>query len=93
MTEIPSVISGMVKDSNGNPIPQARVYFVEGPVSFPDIATLTDSKGTFVLSAPVAGEYSIQVVADEFITETVKINIENNNNNQNKNIDITLFRK
>lgn len=91
MTEIPSVISGMVKDSNGNPIPQARVYFVDGPVSFPDIATLTDNKGTFVLSAPVAGEYSIQVVADEFITETVKITIENNI--QKINIDITLSRK
>lgn len=91
MTEIPSVIYGVVKDSNGNPISQARVSFVAGPVPFPDIAALTDSKGTFALSAPVAGEYTIQVVADEFIIETVKIIIENNN--QKKNIDITLTSK
>jgi hypothetical protein len=91
MTEIPIVIYGVVKDSNGNPVSQARVSFVGGPVSFPDIAALTDNKGTFALSAPVAGEYSIQVVADEFITKTVKITIENNI--QKENIDIILSRK
>jgi len=91
MTDVHSVISGVVKDSNGNPVSQARVSFVAGPVSFADIAALTDSKGIFTLSATVAGEYSIQIVADEFITETVKVTIEDNT--QKKNIDITLSRK
>lgn len=91
MVENFNVIHGTVKDNNGNPISQARVSFIDGPVSLPDIAGLTDSKGKFALSAPVAGEYVIQVVADEFITETVKINIENNN--QQKNIDVTLYKK
>jgi carboxypeptidase family protein len=90
MRDIPSVISGIVKESNGNPISQARVSFIAGPGPFPDIAALTDSKGTFALSAPIEGEYIIQVVADEFITETVKVTIENNT--QKKNIEITLSR-
>ena len=91
MTDIPTVINGVVKDSKGNPVSQARASFVSGPVSLADIAALTDSKGTFSLSAPIAGEYIIQVVEDEFITENVKVIIENNT--QKKNIDITLSRK
>jgi hypothetical protein len=91
MTDIPTVIYGVVKDSNGIPVSQARVSFVAGVGSFPDIAALTDSKGTFALSAPIAGEYIIQVVADEFITESVKVTIEDNT--KKKNLDITLSRK
>jgi hypothetical protein len=50
-----SLIFGTVRATAGQVITQASVYFVSGPVSLPDIATLTDGQGKFVLSAPVAG--------------------------------------
>lgn len=82
-----SVVFGMVRDHNGNPISNARVSFVEGPVPLQDIAALTDNKGTFALSAPIAGEYVIEVVSDKFIKKKEKITIEGN---QEKHIDISL---
>ena len=39
----PTTIAGVVVDPRGNPVEEARVYFVEGPVPLPDIAALTDS--------------------------------------------------
>jgi hypothetical protein len=70
-----SVIFGIVRDLNGNSVTQARVYFTDGPVPWSDIATLTDSDGTFSLSAPSAGTYEIECVADGFIptVATVKV--------------------
>jgi hypothetical protein len=51
MTQTASIISGVVKDNDGNAISGARVSFIAGPVPLPDIAALTDINGTFVLSA------------------------------------------
>lgn len=87
MTQTPSIIFGFVKDRNGNPVPQARVSFTAGPVALPDISALTDTKGSFTLSAPVPGEYIIEVVSDEFVRKKEKITVESN---QEKHIDITL---
>jgi Carboxypeptidase regulatory-like domain len=72
-------ISGVVKDNNGNPISGARVSFISGPVPLPDIAALTDNNGSFVISAPVPGEYIIEVVSEQLIPKKVKVAIENNN--------------
>jgi hypothetical protein len=60
----PAEIAGMVVDAGGNPVEGARVYFVEGPVSLPNIAALTDSGGHFALSAPVSGTYVIGVASE-----------------------------
>jgi hypothetical protein len=60
----PAEISGVVVDARGDPVEEARVYFVEGPVSLPDIAALTDSNGHFALSAPVPGTYVIGVTSE-----------------------------
>jgi hypothetical protein len=87
MTQGTSVISGVVKDNSGNAISEARVSFITGPVRLPDIAALTDINGSFVLSAPVPGDYVIEVVSDKFVTEKVKIKIESN---QEKHIEINL---
>jgi hypothetical protein len=89
MTEAKSLIFGVVKDPSGNPVPNARVSFTDGPVSLPDIAALTDTMGSFTLSAPVPGEYIIEVVSDEFVKRIEKINVESN---QEKHIDIALSR-
>lgn len=64
MSENPTVIAGVVVDAEGNPVEEARVYFVEGPVPLPDIAALTDSSGRFALSAPISGTYRLGVAFD-----------------------------
>lgn len=64
MSTNPSTICGVVVDARGNPVEEARVYFVEGPVPLPDIAALTDSSGRFALSAPVPGTYLIGVASE-----------------------------
>ena len=88
-TQTTSVIFGAIRDQRGNPVAKARVSFVVGPVRLPDIAALTDISGKFALSAPVAGEYIIEVVSDEFVTDKVKIEVESN---QEKHIEIRLSR-
>jgi hypothetical protein len=87
MTQTTSIISGVVKDNDGNAISGARVSFIAGPVPLSDIAALTDINGTFVLSAPVPGDYIIEVVSEEFVAKKVKIPVESN---QEKHIDLNL---
>jgi hypothetical protein len=89
MTQTKSLIFGVVKDPNGNPVLNARVSFTAGPVPLPDIAALTDTMGSFTLSAPAPGEYVIEVVSDEFVKKREKINVENN---QEKHLEIALSR-
>ena len=70
-----SVISGVVRDSYGNPIVQARVYFTNGPVPLPDIAALTNKDGAFSLTAPAAGSYTIACAAEGFAPTEVTVAI------------------
>lgn len=69
------MIAGIVRESNGKPVGGARVYFISGPVPLPEIAVLTDNKGTFSLSAPAVGTYEIGCTADEFTTATVTVKV------------------
>lgn len=71
----PRIISGMVRDSKGQPVVDARVYFIDGPVAVPDIAVLTDMTGRFSLSAPTAGMYTLQCTADGFVAASVTVDI------------------
>lgn len=64
MTEPSPTISGVVLDGEGRPLPEARVYFVEGPGPLPDVAALTDAKGRFQMVVPGAGRYLLEVAAD-----------------------------
>jgi hypothetical protein len=52
------LIRGLVQDQTG-PVADAAVSFAAGPVDLPDIAAVTGPDGTFVLSAPVPGEYEV----------------------------------
>jgi hypothetical protein len=54
------LIRGLVQDQAG-PVADAAVSFAAGPVDLPDIAAVTGPDGTFVLSAPVPGEYEVAV--------------------------------
>ena len=64
MSDNPPEITGVVVDAEDNPVEEARVYFVVGPVPLPDIAALTDSSGRFALSAPVSGTYQLGVASE-----------------------------
>lgn len=86
---ITSVIFGVIKDDNGNPVPEARVSFLDGPVPLPDIAALTDINGTFALSTPSAGEYVIAVNTEQFVRKELKIRLESN---EEKHVAINLSR-
>ena len=57
------VIAGVVRDSEGFPVADARVYLIAAPGPFPDIAGLTDARGTFTLGARIPGEYQIGCTA------------------------------
>ncbi len=73
MAEKPGVISGVVRDPRDKPVANARVYFTEGPVPLPEIAALTDDRGTFSLTAPAAGTYKIACAADGFATQKTTV--------------------
>jgi hypothetical protein len=65
-------------DEEGNPVAEASVYFVEGPVPLPDIAALTDSSGRFALSAPVSGTYQLEVASEGpvgFVKEATTVEV------------------
>lgn len=87
MTQPRSVIAGVVKDKNGSAISGARVSFVTGPIPLQDIAALTDVNGSFVLSAPTPGEYTVEVLSEGFSAKKVKIATESN---QEEHIEIKL---
>ena len=83
----PALISGVVHDPDGEPVPEARVYFKDGPVPLPDVAALTDGRGAFTLPAPSAGTYKIECSADRFKPKTVKVKVAAG---QNVKLDIRL---
>jgi uncharacterized GH25 family protein len=72
------VIHGIVLDRKGKPVTEARVSFVSGPISLPDIAALTDINGTFALTAPASGTYTIEVVSEEFAPKKVSVTVAGN---------------
>lgn len=84
-----SLISGLVRDRHGKPVPNARVSFVEAPVPLPDIAALVDANGAFTISAPLPGEYAIEVVADGFVKKKMKISVLDNTE---KHVEINLLK-
>jgi hypothetical protein len=87
MTRNQSVISGTVRDHKGQPVADARVYFLAGPVSLPDIAALTDMSGKFSLSAPAAGAYEIQCTAAGVAPTTLTVHVTSG---QDAQVDIRL---
>lgn len=66
MTGSGLLIRGEVRDEAGVPIENARVWISSGPVAFADVAMLTDSTGTFLMSVPAGGQYEIGCAADGY---------------------------
>ncbi len=76
MAKAPILISGVVRDDAGEPVAEARVYFTAAPVSLPDIAALTDARGEFSLSVPVAGTYGLEANANHLGRASATIRAE-----------------
>lgn len=72
---MPEAIHGLVLDQDGLPIEQARACFVSGPVPLADVAALTDANGTFQLTAPVPGTYSILCALEDGRSETRSVDV------------------
>jgi hypothetical protein len=72
---MPEVIHGVVRDEDGRRVEAARVFFASGPVPLPDVAALTAADGTFQLTAPVPGRYSLMCVLDDGRSETRSIEV------------------
>lgn len=66
-------VSGVVKDSRGNPLAHAQV-------NIGDFTAFTDSEGDFIKSDLPLGQYTITVSKDGYTTKTLaqKVNIESN---------------
>ena len=75
MAKNQSMISGTVRDPKGQVVVDARVYFVDGPVSLPEVAALTDGGGKFSLTAPAVGRYQIGCTADGFAPSTITVQV------------------
>lgn len=60
----PGLIAGVVRDELGAPVADARVFFADAPVPTPDVAALTAADGSFTLTAPVAGAYTLECAVD-----------------------------
>jgi hypothetical protein len=71
----PAVLSGVVLDASGMPVPNARLYFVSGPAPVPDIAALSDSDGRFSLTAPAAGTYTVECSADGYAAMQLSVSV------------------
>lgn len=69
----PALIACRVVAAGGTPIAGARVYFVRGPGSFPDVAALTGDDGAVLLAAPTPGTYALQAAADGYAVGTVEV--------------------
>ena len=69
------VISGVVLNGGGSPVPGARIFLASAPVPTPDIAILSDSEGRFSLTAPAPGVYRIQCAADGFAAASAEVRV------------------
>lgn len=69
------MISGEVRSPAGDAVADVRVFIVDGPASFSDIAALSDSNGRFSLSTPVEGTYTLTCAAEGFAPVTVEVSV------------------
>lgn len=60
------MIAGTVRNEEGNPIGDARVWLTSSEVALPDVAAMTASDGHFALTAPVPATYEVQAAADGY---------------------------
>ena len=71
----PNVISGEVRSPAGRPVADVRVFIVDGPGPFSDVAALSDSHGAFSLSAPAEGTYTVMCVGENSEQARIQVSL------------------
>jgi len=66
-------IRGQVRSAAGQPLAEARVYYLDSPVAMPDIAALANANGEFELSTPAAGSYTIGAALEGYSSASVTV--------------------
>ena len=69
------LIHGLVVDERDRPLESASVVFIEAPRPLPDIASLTDVHGGFIVTAPVPGRYRLRCLAPEHQSADTTIDV------------------
>lgn len=75
MSAGPIQVAGTVLDSTGRPAAGATVMWLQGPVPLPDVALLTGADGSFLMSAPVVGAYTLACRRDPDGVARVDVNV------------------
>lgn len=69
------LVAGKVLDNAGRPAAGATVMWLHGPVPLPDVAQLTQDDGSFVMSAPVVGQYTLGCRGDSGGQTTLDVTV------------------
>jgi len=69
------ILRGWVLRSGEEPVAEARVSFVSGPVPLPEIAALTNREGRFELNPRTAGTYRLRATSDEHGSGELEITV------------------
>jgi hypothetical protein len=72
---VAGIITGVVTNDRGEGISAARVWLSAGPVALPDIAGLSDERGSFTLSAPASGDYTVECAAENYRSESLRVTV------------------
>jgi hypothetical protein len=70
-----TVLTGVVRDAAGDPVPEARVYLTAAPVPVPDIAALTDAEGQFAMALPAPGSYEVACSAEGYVPASATVEV------------------
>ena len=69
------IIAGVVTNDRGKGVSAARVWLSAGPVALPDVAGLSDERGSFTLSVPASGNYTVECVAETYAAESLSVTV------------------
>lgn len=69
------IITGFVTNERGDGVSAARVWLSAGPVALPDIAGLSDERGSFTLSVPAPGSYTVECAAEDYAAESRHVTV------------------
>jgi hypothetical protein len=71
----PATVSGVVLDSSGQAVAQARVFFSQAPGAVPDMAALSGLDGSFSLAAPHLGRYVVTCNSDTWGSTSAAVTV------------------
>jgi hypothetical protein len=74
----PATVSGVVLDTSGQAVAQARVFFSQAPGAVPDVAALSGTDGSFTLAAPHLGRHVLTCSSDALGSTSAAVTVNAN---------------